>query len=326
MKKKINVGILGLANIAKRSLIPSILKLPNEFVLKGVASRDSLRAEKFAKDHNCRAFESYSDLIINGDIDAIYIPLPNSLHYEWAKLALEKNIHVLSEKPLTTTLNQTIELVDIARMNNILLFETFQFRFHRQLKVLIEMIKKGCIGEIRNIKATFCFPPLDSKDNIRYNYNLGGGALLDAGAYTTKISQILLGHNLIVKEASLAIPAGYEVDIFGSVLLEEKSTNITSFLHFGFDNFYQCGVEILGTTGKIHTNRLFTARNDYVASIVLEKSDKIESIKVDPDDHFVNMLLHTYNLMTSQINLEDEYSQNIDQARLIEEIKIKSTT
>ncbi len=263
MKKKIRIGIIGLANIATRSIVPAIKNLSNLYDLVGIASREYTRAQEYGQKNDLLAFKNYEELIIKGNLDVIYIPLPNSLHFEWAKFALKNNINVLVEKPLATSLSETKELINIARKNELIIFETFQFRFHKQLKKIKDLLQKGIIGDIRNLRATFCFPPFSNSQNIRYQRNLKGGCLLDAGAYTVKISQILLGYNLIVLGSSLTFPSGKNVDIWGSAMLENKSHDVTSFLHFGFDNFYKCGIEILGSRGEIYTNRLFTAPYNY---------------------------------------------------------------
>lgn len=324
MKKKIRIGILGLANIATRSIIPSVQNLSDLYDLVGIASRDFTKAKKFSEINNLKAYRNYSDLIINGNLDAIYIPLPNSLHFEWAKSALENNINVLVEKPLATSLLEVKTLTNIARKNKLILFETYQFRFHKQLKKIKYLIQNDAIGKIRNLRATFCFPPFFDQKNIRYQKELLGGSLLDAGSYTVKISQILLGHELKVIGSSLTIPKGKNVDIWGSAILENNNKDITSFLHFGFDNFYKCAIEILGSEGEINTNRIFTAPSDYEALIHLKNNKNSFDFKIDKDDHFINMFKYFYELNFNQEKYEEEYFSNIDQARIIEAIKQKS--
>tara|TARA_B100000886_G_scaffold337887_1_gene299590 strand:+ start:4950 stop:5942 length:993 start_codon:yes stop_codon:yes gene_type:complete len=322
--KKIRIGVLGLANIATRSIIPTIKKLPNLYNFVGIASRDYKKGKKLSEILNCFVFSDYDDLLVNGDLDAVYIPLPNSLHFKWAKLALKQNIHVLVEKPLAVSLLEVQQLTNIARKKKLILFETFQFRFHNQLIKIKDLLEKESIGEIRNLRATFCFPPLPNIENIRYQKDLNGGCLLDAGAYTVKISQILLGNNLEVVGSSLTIPEGKDVEIWGSAMLQNERKDITSFLHFGFDNFYKCGIEILGSKGEIYTNRLFTAPNDYEALIYLKNNSSSVELKVDKDDHFVKMLKYFYKLATEKKYLEKEYIDNLDQARIMDTIKKKS--
>ena len=239
---------------------------------------------------------------------------------------MKNNINVLSEKPLTSSLKQTKDLIEIARKKKLIVFETFQFRFHEQLKIIKDLIDNGSIGEIRNMKATFCFPPFSDLNNIRYQKNLDGGCLLDAGAYTTKISQIILGYDLKVIGASLFVPRGKDVEILGSAILENDRKDKTSFLHFGFDNYYQCSLEILGSLGKIYTDRIFTAPSDYESTIKLKNNINNNSnlIKVGKDNHFINMLRYFYKLLNDKSKYENENIANLDQARILEDIKNKS--
>ena len=147
---------------------------------------------------------------------------------------------------------------------------------------------------------------------------------MDAGAYTIKISQILLGNKLEVIGSSLTIPEDKDVEIFGSAMLENQTKDKTSFLHFGFDNFYKCGIEILGSKGEIYTNRLFTAPADYEPLIYLKNHESSVELKVDKDDHFVKMLKYFYKLSIDKKCLEKEYLGNLDQARIMDSIKKKS--
>ena len=139
----IKIGVLGAANIAKRSVIPEIKKLNSNYELVGIASRNKQTAKEIATEFNTKPYFSYEELLNNGNLEAIYIPLPNSLHYEYAKKSLLKGIHVLVEKSLGCNLEQVKELVQLARQNNLLLMENFQFRFHPQLEVIKKLLDRG---------------------------------------------------------------------------------------------------------------------------------------------------------------------------------------
>ena len=320
--KTIRIGVLGAANIATRSIIPEIYNLKNKFNLVGIASRDKNKVINLSKKYNSEAFFSYDDLINSEKLDAIYIPLPNALHYEYAKRSLEKGIHVLVEKSIGCNFSEVEKLVKIAQKNDLLLMENFQFRFHSQLDFLKSLLEDGIIGENRTMISSFCFPPFEHKNNIRYDKKLGGGALLDAGAYTTKISSILFGDNLSVKSAMLNHDFSLGVDICGSAFLVNDENYTTSTCIFGFDNFYQCGVQILGSKGKITTNRLFTAREDFYPTINLEiAGKKNEIIELNPDNHFRKMLLYFSDSIFDKQSKKNENNQNLTQARLLQEIK-----
>ena len=318
--KKINIGVLGCANIAQRFIIPT-LKEMEEFNLFGIASRAKEKVDEFSKEFDTKAFYSYESLLDEKDLGAIYIPLPNSMHYEWINKALNKNLHVLVEKSMTCEFEEVKELNNLAKQKGLVLIENFQFRFHSQLQYIKELVDSGKIGELRNIRASFGFPPFADSDNIRYKKELGGGALLDAGAYPLKISQIFLGDDISVKSASLDTPKNKEVDIWGSAYMKQKNGNLTSQIAFGFDHFYQNNIELWGSKGKIYTNRIFTAAPGFEPTIEIETNDGKESVHLPSDHHFKNMLKYFYTQIITKENIEDEYAQNINQARLIKELK-----
>ena len=199
MTRRINIGILGCAKIAERSVIPAILQLPDLFRVSGIASRTIDRGVQFADKFRVTPVANYGALLEQENIDAVYIPLPNALHAEWIKNALVKGLHVLVEKSMASNLEEVEQLTDIAFRKNKILVENFQFRFHRQLLRIFEIIRCGELGELRCIRSSFGFPPFPDPGNIRYQKALGGGALLDAGAYPIKISQLILGSSLEVK-------------------------------------------------------------------------------------------------------------------------------
>lgn len=310
----IRIGVLGLANIAKKAIIPAIQSLEDTFVLSGIASETEEKIKLIEQEYNVTSFATYQDLINELNIDAVYIPLPNSLHYKWVKKALEKGKHVLVEKSLACKLEQVIELNEIAEKNNLVLVENFQFRFHSQLQKLKELLPE--IGKIRSIRSSFCFPPFSNKNNIRYQKELGGGALLDAGAYSIKLAQELLGVELMVDSAQLNYD-GFEVDIWGAGTLIDKTKNIPFQFVFGFDHHYQCNVEIIGSLGKITTQRIFTAPPGYEATILIEKNQDRLIEKIPIQNHYINMLNYFYLCTLDQKLCGVEYEHNIKQATLL---------
>jgi NDP-hexose-3-ketoreductase len=322
MEKKINIGVLGCANIAKRYIIPSICK-NSLFQLVGVASRSKKKADSIASIFNTTAYYSYESLF-ELNLDAIYIPLPNGLHYEWIKKALNKNIHVLVEKSLACDLAEVQELNLLAKNNGLVLMENFQFKYHKQLEFIQDEIQQGKLGEIKLLRSSFGFPPFVDKDNIRYQKAIGGGALLDAGAYTIKIAQIILGSKIYIEGASLDKPFDKEVDISGSAYIKLKNSHVTAQIAFGFDHFYQNSLEIWGSKGKLTASRIFTAGPGIKATVRIESSDDHDNLHEIEDDHFHNMLNHFSELIQSGNGLDNEYDQNVNQARLIAEVFEKS--
>ncbi|UJH91295.1 Gfo/Idh/MocA family oxidoreductase [Antarcticibacterium sp. 1MA-6-2] len=291
---KIRIGVLGAANIAVRSVIPAIESLQERFELVGIGSRSASKKQDVDQQ---KLIEGYDNLLDNFSLDAVYIPLPNSLHFEWVRKALERGIHVLVEKSLGCSYEEVVELNKLASEKDLVLVENFQFRFHSQLKYVLDVLKDGKLGELRIVRSTFCFPPFPDKENIRYKEELGGGALLDAGAYPVKISQLLLGNDLQVTSAVLN-NEDQEVDIWGGAFLQQKNGKLFSEIAFGFDNYYQCSVELVGSKGRLYTNRIFTAGEAVTPTILLEtNSEGPKEIKLNPDNHFRNMLVHFSELI-----------------------------
>jgi hypothetical protein len=315
---KIKIGILGCASIAKRSVIPAIKQTPN-FELVGIASRTLEKAKQIAIEYETKAFESYEKLI-KSPLDAVYIPLPNGLHYEWIKKSLNNSLHVLVEKSMTCSAEQTQELNTLAQSKGLVLIENFQFRFHSQMAYIQNFLKSRQLGKLRNVRASFGFPPFPDSDNIRYQKQLCGGALLDAGAYPLKITQLFLGHDIYVDSASLAYPGDKEVDIWGSAFVKQKNGKLTSQIAFGFDHFYQNNLELWGTKGRLTATRIFTAGPGVKPELIIETPEGKETVILPEDNHFVNMLNHFANCINTKQNLNDEYNQNINQARLIGEL------
>ena len=317
----INIAVLGVASIALRSVIPAINSLPNHFRLAGISSRDMSKAETVSSSYKCKTYGTYESLLTDRSIDAVYIPLPNALHYPFVKMALENGKHALVEKSLGCTLDEVEELVEIAKANNRVLFENFQFRFHSQLSTILQIIKDGTIGDLRSMRVSFGFPPFLDSNNIRYSAKLGGGALLDAGAYAMKIAPFFLGKDIFVAQASLAQDQIKGVDIWGGGVVQQRDGPLFCHFSYGFDHYYQCSLELWGNIGKLTTNRIFTAPVGYNPKLIVETQNVVEERSLSADDQFKNMLEHFYSLITGSESVLMEYEQNVQQASLIHEFK-----
>ncbi len=319
------VGVLGCANIAEKFLMPAFQD-SEKFRLVGVASRSRESAQRLAKKFSITPFDSYDSLIQSNLLDVVYIPLPNSLHFEWIKKALNRNLHVFVEKSMGCSFGDVLELTNLAKLKNLVIVENFQFRFHSQLAYIQRLIENDEIGEIRHVSSYFGFPPFPSTENIRYKKELGGGALLDAGAYPLKIAQIFLGHNIEVMCSKLFIDPLHDVDTYGSFTLSDHDSKLSAQCAFGFDNYYQCNIEFWGSKGRIIANRIFTAPPGISPSICIETSDRKEALSLPADDHFRGMLRHLHNLMKNLDSdaVDQEHEQNLLQANLLQKIKDKS--
>ena len=312
-------GILGCANIATKSVIPAI-QISESDQLVAIASRDLLKATAIAAQFNCMPIEGYDHLLALDEIDAVYIPLPTGMHYEWVIRALNSNKHVLVEKTAGSNLAEVTEMVALAKAKNLVLIENFQFQFHSQQQFVLELLKNNTIGEIRHLRTSFGFPIFNESNNIRYDASLGGGVLLDAGAYILKLATFLFGNEFEVQSSTLNFNKKFNVDWFGSVSLVNKQKNIICQGSFGLENFYQCNFEIWGTNGKIISTRCFTAHPGFSPTIFIETAQGIQEHNLPPDNHFLNMFKH-FNEVVKSNDFEKSWNDILCQSKLIESVR-----
>jgi xylose dehydrogenase (NAD/NADP) len=197
-------GILSTANITDKLLDSGT---DQEFV--AVGSRDGARAEAYAREKGmARAHDSYEALLADPDVDAIYNPLPNSMHVEWSIRALEAGKHVLCEKPLTRHPQDVDRVFDVARREGRVLAEAFMWRHHPQVARARELLESGAIGDLRVIRSAFAYRHGGDPDDIRLQASLDGGGLMDVGCYCVSGCRTLAGAEPELAAADF-IPGGH---------------------------------------------------------------------------------------------------------------------
>ncbi len=183
---ELRIGILGAARIAPSALVRPA-RQTDGVVVTAIAARDPARAAAFAKRHGISVVhDSYEALVADRNIDAIYNPLPNGLHAVWTVRALQAGKHVLCEKPFTANAEDALEVEAVrresqeARGRSLVVMEAFHYRYHPLMARVRKAVKS--IGEVHRVEANMCFP-LPRFGDIRYRFELAGGALMDAGCY-----------------------------------------------------------------------------------------------------------------------------------------------
>ncbi len=313
---KVRIGIIGCANIAIRSALPA-MKLADSIDVVAIASRDKEKANKVADLFNIDHVEGYDKLLKRPDLDAVYIPLPPALHKEWCLKAFNYGKHVLVEKPSTTSNSDTKKLIEEAKKNSLVFFENYMFKYHSQIEFILKLISDDEIGDIKLLKSSFGFPMMDP-GNFRYSRELGGGVLLDAGGYPVKAATIFLGNDIDVISSNLVYSDELGVDIFGTATLKNNDNKIAQ-ISFGFDNYYQCNLEIWGSKGKIIADRIFTAPPGYNPKIILERQNERHEYLVNSDNHFINLLEDFCYRINNNQNLEELNKISL-QSELIDKI------
>ena len=280
MAHQVRWGILGCARIARLQVVPAILRCSNA-QLQAVASRDPARLSEFHSLFGTfTAHTSYDALLDDPQVDAVYLPLPNALHCEWAIKAMRKGKHVLCEKPLALNAAEAEKMIAVARECGVLLMEAFMYRYTDRMKKIRAVLDSGILGEIRSVNSTFRFF-LDRENTIKENAELGGGALYDVGCYPLN----LIG--LIAKNEPTSVAVCSEqrhgVDVNLSAVLHYPGGLIAS-LHCGFDAFGRMHTEITGTHGLLLAPDTFL--NDAGHLELTTTSRGTESIEVVESDRY----------------------------------------
>ena len=203
----LRIGILGAARIAPLAVIQPSRRVPEATVL-AVAARDANRARAFAAKHHIpRVHATYEALLADPEIDAVYNPLPNSLHCEWSLRALERGKHVLCEKPMASNADEAERMVLAAAGSGRQLIEAFHYRYHPLATRMKQIVDSGELGRVRHVETHMCIPLLRLGD-IRFRYDLAGGATMDVGCYAINLLRFLTGAEptVVRAEARLSSP------------------------------------------------------------------------------------------------------------------------
>ena len=328
------IGVICPSEIAFRRFLPA-LKQCGQFQFAGVAvadqtefegatevvlSKEYEKAKSMQAEYGGEIYHGYHTLIEADNVDAIYLPLPPALHFRWASRVLQAGKHAFVEKPCTTLLNDTESLVNLAKEKRLALHENYMFTFHRQMEQVQEIVESGQLGEVRLYRIDFGFP-LRAKTDFRYNKSLGGGALLDCAGYTMRCASFLLGQTAKVVCGAKKNVEGFEVDMYGSATMR-NTEGVTAQLAWGMDNNYRCVLDIWGSKGSLHADRILTAPAGYSPHATLKiGNDEPVSITFDADDAFKKSIEHFYLCTQNDSVRLSNYEKIRFQAGLIEQYR-----
>lgn len=271
MASSLRWGILSTAQIG-RSFVRGVGMSKNGCV-QVVASRDWSHACEWAKDNGIPRFVgSYEELLASKEIDAIYNPLPNSLHAEWTLRALEAGIPVLCEKPLARNAEEARTMVALARKKNLLLGEAFMYRYHPVYDRVLQLIEADAIGRVTSVRSLFTFC-LEDRTDIRATADLAGGALMDVGCYCVNLARRIAGCE---PTRAFAFERRTTVDdtLFGSL---DFPNGMLSQFECSIESQHRRRAEITGTKGMIVLENPWTP-GEQQASILLRRGEQEEII------------------------------------------------
>ncbi len=262
MSDPIRWGILSTANIGVKRFIPGVRRSSNG-VVAAIASRNEQRAREVAEQLGIpRAYGSYEALLADPQIDAIYNPLPNSLHARWTLAAAAAGKPILCEKPLAVDSREAQRMIDGARAHDVLLMEAFMYRFHPQHALVRDLIDGGAIGALRFVRAAFTFMLEPFKPaNVRLQRDLAGGALMDVGCYTVNAARMLFAREPQWASAQWDFRPEFGVEVSLAGILGFGDGRTATF-DCGFRAAGQGSYSAVGTSGQIDVPTAFVPSPD----------------------------------------------------------------
>ncbi|ACU03246.1 Gfo/Idh/MocA family protein [Pedobacter heparinus] len=284
MGNKVKWGILGNAKIGREKVIPALQKSPYCKVV-AIASRDKVQVKKTARLLKIgKAYGSYEELLNDKDIEAVYIPLPNHLHVDWAIKCIAAGKHVLCEKPIGLSYTDALRLMEASAAHpKIKVMEGFMYRFHPQWIQVKRLINLNRIGELKMVQSFFSYYNADPS-NIRNKVDVGGGALMDIGCYGISLSRFLFGEEPDSVMGSIERDPEMHTDKITSGMLEFPKgraifTCATQLMP------YQ-RVNVMGTAGRIEIEMPFNPLPDQQTKITLYTKEGQEDMIFEAADQY----------------------------------------
>lgn len=249
----IRIGILGAARIAPKALIEPAAKLSTVEVTR-IAARDRGRAEAFATEHNIAGVSTtYAEVIEADDVDVIYNPLPMSLHAEWTIAALRAGKHVFCEKPFASNAAEATEMVRVADQEGLVLAEAFHYRYHPMFLRILDEVASGRIGAVERVEGVFhasiSRETGSGATDLRWDYNLSGGSLMDLGCYPMSWVRHVTGEEPTVVSAE-AVEDPDKIDAAMTCELSFPS-GATGSVSSAMERGPEIAMTIVGSTGRI---------------------------------------------------------------------------
>lgn len=288
-EKKVQWGVISSSNIGRKAVNPAIQASRNG-ELMAIASRDAETARSVAEEGKIPThYDSYQALLDDERIEAVYNPLPNSLHKEWTIRAAEKGKHILCEKPLALNAEECREMEAAAEANGVKLLEAFMYRFHPRTENVLELVQRGLVGPLTQIRSSFTFP-LTRPDNIRWDAELGGGALMDVGCYCVNVSRTMAGREpLEVRAMANFGDTGVDKQMAGSLRFEDGLlAHFDCALTMDRNEVYQ----LVGTEGHLRVMEAFLPGTGDTVIEHFDLENNLTNIEVGGGDEYRLMVEH----------------------------------
>jgi NDP-hexose-3-ketoreductase len=306
------LAIVGCGDHVQRNILP-VLERINDVIIKYIVVRN---IEKYSGNHSSLCTSDFTKVLNDDEITAVYVATPIQSHYTFVKQAILAGKNVLCEKSLTTNLNDSKILVELAQLNSVKLQEVVMYEFHEQFQWIKNYLRRQNSTRLIKIHSTFQIPHLAS-DNIRYTKEMGG-ALLDVGFYPLSMLISLLGATKNVS-SSLFTQKNCSVDLFGLAVLTYDE--VYGVAEWGIGRLYKNEITLEFEDHEVIVQRAFSKPSSFETKVVITQNDiEIESVTINSDDHFYNLLT---DFFSNNKNNVEHLDSIIERAKLFDIIRTK---
>ena len=323
MRKKIRYAVVGLGHIAQAAVLPAFEHASENSELVALISGDQEKLRKLGKKYSVDKlyeYSQYKECLKTGDVDAVYICTPNTLHHDFAKIAAEHGVHVLCEKPMATTESDCLKMIDAAYANHIKLMIAYRLHFEPANLHAVHIASTGKLGELKVFNSLFSMQVRDP-NNIRMKSDLGGGPLWDIGIYCINAARYLFRDEPI------------EVFAFGGKTdkrkFREVNENVGAVMKFpggkvaslsiSFGAADAATYDLVGTKGRIHLDNAY----DYSKETSFEWTHERKFVKkVFPVcDQFAPELIYFSNCILKNKTPEPSGLEGLADVKIIRAIQ-----
>lgn len=317
--KTLKWGILGTATIAVEQVIPALLTSEFNSVI-AIASRNKSKAKLVAERFGIPTyFGAYEQLLNMDEIEAVYIPLPNHLHVEWAIKALQKGKHVLLEKPVGMNAQEAKVLMEASvKFPQMKIKEAFMYRFHPQWKKVRQLITKGSIGKVTLVESSFTFFE-DNPESIVNSKECGGGSLMDVGCYPISVARLIFGTEPISVMAQMEVDPKLQIDASTSGILEFETGR--ALIHSSIRQFENQTLKISGEKGSIEVAVPFNPEADRESNLVLKNQEGVTDFTIERCNQYVLQVDSFAKAISNEFALPISLSESLANMKVVDALR-----
>jgi predicted dehydrogenase len=288
-----------------------------------LVSDDPIKLKKLSRKYGVEitcGYAEYESLMKSGDVDAVYIATPNAHHRAFVELAARHGIHVLCEKPLAVTSDDSKAMVKVCEQNNVKLMTAYRLHFDDANLKCIQLARSGKLGELRMFSSVFSFQ-IEDPENIRLKRDLGGGPLHDIGVYCINAARYLFQDEPTEVSAiaeSTEDPRFAEIDEMIAVTMKFPDHRIANFT-ISFGAAASADYELVGTKGRLRLENAY----EYSAArkLTVQIGDKKEVRPFAKHDQFAPELIYFSDCVLRDRVIEPSGEEGLIDVEIVEAIQ-----